>query len=41
MVKKHGIHFVHASDEWYILAGYELPEEADMTDTFSWRMVLV
>ena len=27
MVKKHGIHFVHASDEWYILAGYELPEE--------------
>ena len=27
MEKKHGIHFVHASDEWYILAGYELPEE--------------
>ena len=27
MVKKYGIHFVHASDEWYILAGYELPEE--------------
>ena len=27
MVEKHGIHFVHASDEWYILAGYELPEE--------------
>ena len=27
MVKKHDIHFVHASDEWYILAGYELPEE--------------
>ena len=25
--KKHGIHFVHASDEWYILAGRELPEE--------------
>lgn len=24
---KHGIHFVHASDEWYILAGMELPEE--------------
>lgn len=23
----HGIHFVHASDEWYILAGRELPEE--------------
>lgn len=27
MMKKHGIHFVHASDEWYILAGQELPEE--------------
>lgn len=24
---KYGIHFVHASDEWYILAGEELPEE--------------
>lgn len=24
---RHGIHFVHASDEWYILAGEELPEE--------------
>ncbi len=23
----HGVHFVHASDEWYILAGEELPEE--------------
>ncbi len=22
-----GIHFVHASDEWYVLAGRELPEE--------------
>lgn len=27
MMKDHGIHFVHASDEWYILAGRELPEE--------------
>ena len=27
MVKKHGIHFVHASDEWYILAKRELPAE--------------
>lgn len=25
---KHGLHFIHASDEWYILAGQELPEEA-------------
>ncbi|MDE7223406.1 MAG: DUF512 domain-containing protein, partial [Acetatifactor sp.] len=24
---KHGVHFIHASDEWYILAGEELPEE--------------
>lgn len=24
---KHGTHFVHASDEWYILAERELPEE--------------
>lgn len=23
----HGIHFVHASDEWYVLAGRKLPEE--------------
>lgn len=27
MMKKHRIHFVHASDEWYILAGKELPKE--------------
>lgn len=25
--EKHGIHFIHASDEWYILAGREVPEE--------------
>ena len=25
--EKYGIHFVHASDEWYILAGQEVPEE--------------
>lgn len=25
--EKHGIHFVHASDEWYILAGKDVPEE--------------
>ena len=24
---KYGIHFIHASDEWYILAEQELPEE--------------
>ncbi len=25
--KEHGIHFIHASDEWYILAEQELPQE--------------
>lgn len=25
--EEHGIHFIHASDEWYITAGRELPEE--------------
>ncbi len=28
LFQKHGTHFVHASDEWYILAGREFPEEA-------------
>ena len=27
MLEKYRIHFVHASDEWYILAGRELPGE--------------
>ncbi len=27
MFERHGLHFVHASDEWYILAERELPEE--------------
>lgn len=26
-MKEHGLHFVHASDEWYLLAEEELPEE--------------
>ena len=26
--QEHGIHFIHASDEWYLLAGRKLPEEA-------------
>jgi putative radical SAM enzyme (TIGR03279 family) len=29
MMTRHGIHFVHASDEWYILAGQELPAEEE------------
>lgn len=28
IVKKHGIHFVHASDEFYLLADRSLPEES-------------
>ena len=24
---EHGIHFIHASDEWYFLAGRDFPEE--------------
>jgi putative radical SAM enzyme (TIGR03279 family) len=24
---QHGMHFIHASDEWYLLAGVDLPEE--------------
>ena len=27
MMEKFGIHFIHASDEWYIMAGRELPQE--------------
>lgn len=27
MMDKYGIHFIHASDEWYILAGKDLPLE--------------
>ena len=27
MMEQYGIHFIHASDEWYILAGKELPRE--------------
>ena len=26
-MERYGTHFIHASDEWYILAGRELPEE--------------
>lgn len=26
-MESHGTHFIHASDEWYLLAGEELPEE--------------
>ena len=26
-MEKHGIHFVHASDEWYIVAGRDVPPE--------------
>lgn len=26
-MESHGTHFIHASDEWYLLAGMELPQE--------------
>ncbi len=26
--EQYGLHFIHASDEWYILAGREMPEES-------------
>ena len=26
-MEKHHTHMIHASDEWYLLAGRELPEE--------------
>ncbi len=32
LYKEHGVHFVHASDEWYLLAGRELPEAARYDD---------
>lgn len=27
LYEEHGLHFIHAGDEWYILAGQEMPEE--------------
>jgi NifB/MoaA-like Fe-S oxidoreductase len=27
LYKEHGMHFIHAGDEWYILAGTDMPEE--------------
>lgn len=29
---KFGLHFIHASDEWYILAGYDMPSEDTYDD---------
>ena len=26
--REYGYHFIHAGDEWYIMAGYEMPEES-------------
>ena len=33
LFKEHGSHFIHASDEWYILAGRDMPE-ADTYDSY-------
>ena len=30
MMDQYGIHFIHASDEWYILAGKDLPWKSPM-----------
>ncbi|MCR5747576.1 MAG: DUF512 domain-containing protein [Lachnospiraceae bacterium] len=32
LYKKHGIHFIHASDEWYINAGIPIPEASRYDD---------
>lgn len=29
LYEQYGLHFIHASDEWYILAGLEIPEEEE------------
>lgn len=39
-MEKFGEHFVHASDEWYITAGYDMPGKTAMTAISSWKMVL-
>ena len=36
--EKYGIHFIHASDEWYILAGQDrCRRKSGMTAIFSWK----
>ena len=37
MYEKYGIHFVHASDEWYILAGRIFRRKSATTGISSWR----
>lgn len=39
MMDQYGIHFIHASDEWYILAGKNLPLEESYDAIFSWKTV--
>ena len=42
LYEEYGTHFIHASDEGYILAGYEMPEEVRYDGyVFSWKMALV
>ena len=40
IMKEHHTHMIHASDEWYILAERELPEEDNYDGYRSWKMGL-
>ena len=37
LFKEHGIHFIHAGDEWYLLAEEEIRKKNGMTDICSWK----
>ncbi len=39
--EEYGLHFMHASDEWYITAGRDFRKKSGMTDISSWKMVSV
>lgn len=39
--EEYGLHFMHASDEWYITAGRDFQKKSGMTDISSWKMVSV
>ena len=34
---QYGLHFIHAGDEWYLLAGKKFRKKSGMTGIFSWR----
>lgn len=39
--EEYGLHFMHASDEWYITADVISRKKSGMTDISSWKMVSV